>query len=111
MIAHLPRVIAKRAACAALVFGLLRRQIRLERDLRIDDDRAAARQLDDEVGPLASELADERRLLVEVAVIEHAGELDDAPQLHFAPASAHGRRPQRADEIVRSPRGGDPAAG
>jgi hypothetical protein len=36
---------------------------------------------------------------VEVAVREHPGELDHAPELHLAPAAAHARRPERLDEI------------
>ena len=42
-----------------------------------------------------------RRLLVEVAVLHHAGELDDLPQLHFAPLAAHAGRAQRADQVLR----------
>ena len=42
-----------------------------------------------------------RRLLLEVAVGEHPGELDDAPELHLAPAAAHVRRAQRRAEAAR----------
>ena len=79
----------------------LRVEIRLERHLRVDDDGAAARQADDEIRTLPAELREERRLFVEVAVLEHAGHLDDAPQLDFAPAAAHRGRPQRAHELLR----------
>ena len=34
-------------------------------------------------------------------MLHHAGELDDLAQLHFAPAAAHARRAQRADEVLR----------
>src|SRR5581483_3474515 len=37
----------------------------------------------------------------EVAVLDHAGELDDALQLHLAPAAAHVRRAERGDEVAR----------
>jgi hypothetical protein len=40
------------------------------------------------------------RLLVEVAAVEHARKLDDAPQLHLAPAPAHRRRAQRTRQRV-----------
>ena len=63
--------------------------------------------------PLSRE---ERRLLVEVAALQHAGDLDDAPELHLAPAAAHRRRPQGARQ--RAGRGaerrdllGEPAVG
>ena len=36
----------------------------------------------------------------EVAVVEHAGELDDALQLHLAPAAADVRGAQRGDEAA-----------
>ena len=84
-----------------LVRRLLGVEIRLERNLRVDDDGAAAGQTDDEIGPLAAELREECRLLVEVAVRQHAGHLDDAPQLDFAPSAADRRRPQRAHQLLR----------
>ena len=76
-------------------------EVGLERRLRVDDDALAAGQLDDEVGPeqpsLVVALA---RLLDEVAVREHAGQLDDALELHLAPAAADVRRAQRGDEVA-----------
>ena len=60
----------------------------------------AAGQLDGEVGAQPARVGERRRLLVEVAVLEHPGELDHALQLHFAPASAHARRAQRADQVL-----------
>ena len=41
-----------------------------------------------------------RRLLLEVAVGEHAGRLDDVPELDLAPAAAYVRRAQRLDEVA-----------
>ena len=40
-------------------------------------------------------------LLVEVAVGQHPAALDDALELHLAPATAHVRRPERLDEVAR----------
>ena len=53
----------------------------------------AARQADDDVGPDAALVvaALNRVLLGEVAVLDHAGELDDALQLELAPAAADAR--------------------
>src|SRR5262249_14488526 len=39
-------------------------------------------------------------LLDEVAVLDHPGELDDALQLHLAPAPAHVWRPERRDQVA-----------
>ena len=40
-------------------------------------------------------------LLGEVAVVEHPGEFDHAPELDFAPAPAHVGPAQRVDEVGR----------
>ena len=40
-------------------------------------------------------------LFGEIAVLGHAGQLDDAPQREFAPAAAHFRAPQCRGEIAR----------
>ena len=46
-------------------------------------------------------LGEDGRLLIEVAVLHHAGQLDDLSQLHFAPLAAHAGRTQRANEVLR----------
>jgi hypothetical protein len=45
----------------------------------------------------------EPRLLHEVAVLEHAGQLAHAAELHLAPAAARLRRAQRVDERLGAP--------
>ena len=60
----------------------------------------AARQIDDHVGPDAPLVAVQRLLLVEIAVIEHAGELDDPLQLELAPAAADTGPLQRIDQTA-----------
>ena len=61
----------------------------------------AARELHDEVGPEQAALVVAlARLRAEVAVLEHPCELDDALQLHLAPAAAHVRRAQRGHEVA-----------
>jgi len=71
-----------------LVGRLLRIEERLERRLRIDDDLLAAGQVHEQIGAEAAVVADKRRLFVEVAAAQHPRDLDDAPQLHLAPAAA-----------------------
>ena len=85
-----------------VVVGVDRVEVRLERHLRVDDDALAARELDDEVGP------QQPAVVVALALparksqcVEHAGELDDALQLHLAPAAAHVRGAERRDEVAR----------
>ena len=75
---------------------------RIEGRLRVDDEALAARKLDHQVGPeqpsLVGALA---RLLDEIAVRDHAGELDDALELHLAPAPTNVRCAQGGDEVAR----------
>ena len=73
----------------------------LDRHLRVDDDALAARQLDDQVGAKQPAFVVALALLrAEVAVVDHPGELDDALQLHLAPAAADVRGAQRGDEAA-----------
>ena len=59
-------------------------------------------QLDDQVGAEQPALVVALALLLaEVAVVDHAGELDDALQLHLAPAAAHVRGAERGHEVAR----------
>ena len=81
-----------------IVIRLDRVEVGGQRRLRIDDDALAARQTDHQVGPEATVLGRVRLLLDEVRVLDHAGELDDLPELHFAPVPAHVRLTQRLDE-------------
>ena len=76
-------------------------EVGVDRHLRVDDDALAARQLHDHVGPKqAAGVVALALLLVEVAVLDHPCELDDALQLHLAPAAAHVWRPQCGHEVA-----------
>ena len=101
MIANLARVRPQPRRPHVVVRGVLRVEERLERCLRVYDDLFAARQMDDQVGPLAAVIAREGRLLVEIAPLHHAGHLDHAAELHLAPAPADRRGPQRLRQGVR----------
>ena len=100
--AHLPRVIGEQRLARRFVRRLERAQVRVERRLRVDDDVLAAGQADDDVGPHAAiVVAVDRLLLLEIAVLDHAGELDDALQLQLAPAAADARPLERVDQAPR----------
>ena len=66
-------------------------------------------QVDDQVRPQRRLVARDRRLLDEVAVADHAGELDHVAQLHLAPLPAGVGLAQRGDE--RAGLGPQPLAG
>ena len=72
----------------------------LERRLGVDDDLLAARQVDDQVRTKPAVLGEQSGLLVEVAALQHARHLDDAPELELAPSAADRRRAQRARQRV-----------
>ena len=102
MLAHLLRMPREMRALEIRVVGLDRVEVALDRHLRVDDDALAARKLHDHVGPeQAALVVPLARLRAEVAVVEHPRELDDALQLHLAPAAAHVRRAQGGDEAAR----------
>ena len=86
---------------SASVARLGRLEIRVERRLDVDDEIARLGQVDDHVGPNGAVF---RRLMAlghEVAVLDHAGELDEAAQRDLAPLAAHLGPAQRADEVAR----------
>ena len=81
------------------VVGFEGLEVTFERRLGIDHDGAPVRQLDHEVGPQQSIFGGYAVLLEEVAVGDHAGELDDAPELKLSPAAANLRGAQRGHEV------------
>ena len=101
VLAELARVIGEPRAPLAVVSRLDRLEVRGERRLRVDDDVPAAGEVDDEIGAHAALVRRDRLLLLEVAVVEHAGELDHAPELKLAPAAARLRRAERLHEVRR----------
>ena len=98
MIADLPRVIGQLRGALGIVLGLDRVEVRDQRGLRIDDDALAAGKPDDEIGTEARLLDGVCLLFDKVGVLDHPGELDDLPQLHFAPVTAHVRLTKRLHE-------------
>ncbi len=72
----------------------------MQRRLRIHDHVLAAGQLHNQVRTQPSRFRGHRLLLGEIAVREHAGDLDHAPQLDFSPAPAHVGSAQRPHQIT-----------
>ena len=102
MRAHLARVLAEQRLARRFVRRFERAQIGVERRLGVDDDLLAAGQPHDHVGPdPAVVVALNRVLLDEIAVLDHAGELDDALQLQLAPAAADAGPLERVGEPAR----------
>ena len=97
-------IVACRSSAArrsASVARLRRFEIRVERRLDVDDEIARFGQVDHHVGPNGAGF---RRLMAlghEVAMLDHAGELDEAAQRDLAPLAAHLRPAQRAHEVAR----------
>ena len=98
--AQLLGVAPQRGAAGAFVeVRLLRREERTQRRLGIDDERTLARQMDDDVGAhVVTGVVAPAPLLVEVAATQHARQLEDAPQLRFAPLPAHARGVERTGQ-------------
>ena len=101
MVAHLPRVDLQRPDPPGFVPRLLRVEERLERRLGVDDDVLAAGEVHDQIRPEPAVVANERRLLVEIAPLEHARDLDHAPELHLSPSATDGGGVKRTRECVR----------
>ncbi len=102
VVAHEPCMTFEMDTARLVVVGGSGVEVGVERRLRVDDDALAARELDHEIGPqqpaFVVALA---RLLDEVAVREHASHLDDALELHLAPAAADVRCTERRDQASR----------
>ena len=73
---------------AILVAGLVRIEHALKRRLGVNDDVLAAGHVDDQIGSQHPVVAAQLGLLGEVAVREHAGELDHVAKLHLTPLAA-----------------------
>jgi hypothetical protein len=99
--AKLARVIGEPGAARLVVGRFQRVEIRREGRLRVHDEILVPGQPDDQVRAQPAVVRVDARLLVEVAVVEHARHLDHAPQLHLAPAPPDVRLAQRLDEVRR----------
>ena len=84
-----------------VVRGLDRREIGIERGLHVDDQFAVVGHAHDHVRADDLAFPDVVDLLLKVAVFDHAGELDEAAQRDFPPASPNLRASQGVDEVLR----------
>jgi hypothetical protein len=75
--------------------------VRVERRLRVDDHLARLGHAHDQIGTQYLLASLNLRLLGEVAVLDHARQLDQTPQRELTPAAAHFRSPQRRRQIAR----------
>jgi len=95
------RVRAKLLVPLPVVSRLCGTQVRIDRHLGVDDNRRVAGEADDHVRRLSRAGSGDRlRLFFEIAVLQHPRHLDDAAQLHLAPAAARVRRAQRLGQAV-----------
>ena len=95
MVANLAGVRLEVPRALGVVGRLAGVEVRRERNLGVDDHDLLARETNDQIGPQPSIVGRDCDLLVEVAVGQHAGKLDDALELNLPPASPDVRRPQR----------------
>src|SRR3954470_13323311 len=102
VVAELARMAREMRALQLDVLAVHRVEVRIDRHLGVDHDRLAARQLHDQIGAEQRAFVVARaRLRLEVAVVEHPRELDDALELELAPLAADVRRAQCRHEAAR----------
>ncbi len=98
--ADLPGVGGRALAPGRVVAGLGGLEVRRERDLRVDDDLLAACEVHHEVRAQRPLVVGAPRVGLpgEVAVLDHAGQVDDPLELQLAPPAAHVGRAQGGDQ-------------
>ena len=96
--AQQPGVIAQVLLALLLVARLVGVEDALKRRLGVHHDVLAARQADHEIRSQGRFVPGQGGLLDEVAVADHAGELDHVAQLHLAPLAARVGLAQRGDQ-------------
>ncbi len=101
MITSLASVARQSQFTLVVRLGLVRGQERIEWDLRIDHHELASRQTHQYVRAQTSVGGGHCRLLGEVAVAEHAGHLDDVPELDLSPRSASRGTFERCCQVAR----------
>ena len=99
MRANLTGMISKATRTLSVLLSLDRTEVGLQRHLGVYDDLALIREPDNEVGPLIR-VAKQRLLLGKIAIFQHAGEFNHAPQLHLTPSAALNWRSQGVLELV-----------
>ena len=100
LLLQLPGVGDEMHGALGLGLGLDGGEVGIERRLGVDDHTPSAGQADDEVGPSATVVGVARLLLDEVDVVQHAGELDHAAELHLAPAAARFGAAESLDQVA-----------
>ena len=86
VIANLASVVLQFRSTGRLVIGLSRLKIGRQRRFGVNDDVLFARQANNQVRAEPALLGGHTLLFVKIAMINHAGHLDDSLERHFAPA-------------------------
>ena len=98
MLAHLARVRGQMRGALRVVGRLDRVEVCGERHLGVDDHDLSSRKTDDQIGTQPPVVRGRRHLLVEVAVRQHARQLDDALELDLPPPATDVRRSESGCE-------------
>ncbi|MCY1301051.1 hypothetical protein D9M70_506400 [compost metagenome] len=94
-------MLGKRHASLSIVLGIDVTGVRVERDLGIDDQVLALRQVNDHIGALAIDFTGEADLPLEVLAVDQAGALQDILQNQLAPIALRLLLPfQRCSEVL-----------
>ena len=99
MRAHQTRMIFQSRAANLVVCRGNRFVESIERYFRVNHDRAVAGKTDDHVRPDAAVFSRDCFLFEKVAILQHARQFDDAPQLNLAPTPANVRRAQGFNQV------------
>src|SRR6266567_2278056 len=101
MSAYLLGVVVEQQVSLIVVGCLHRVEVGGQRRLRVDDHRFVAGEPNNQVRPEPTVVRLDSLLLEEIAVLDHARELDHALELHFAPLTPDLRGAQRAYKCLR----------
>ena len=102
MAAQLSRVAGELGVSLVGVVGRRRVEEGVERDLGVDHDRPPADEPDHEIrSQRRVRVVAQVDLLLEVAAVDQAGQLDRTPQVELAPATAHVGTSQRRRQRLR----------
>ena len=97
---HLLRMTCQRRRARLIALRLGGIQVGIQRRLGIDHQIAPFAHVHDQIRPLHARVTRHARLLGEITVRRHAGELHDAAQGQFTPATADLRAAQCPDQIA-----------
>ena len=98
---HLTRVLVEERAALHVVGGFHGVEVRGERSLGVDHDGLPSGQVYQHIRSQSAPRVVHRLLFDKIAVLQHASQLDHAPELHLTPLAARLRGPQGAHQRCR----------